>query len=112
MNSLRRRLLQLVIPTLAVLVLIYTAFQLLNGEKGIYTWKMLNQQVAGLKVENAGLEADVARLKTQVYRLKPPVDKDYMDELVRRNLPVGGAGEVVILVSASGYAGRVSGTVE
>lgn len=104
--SIRRRLVQLVIPGLAVLILVYTALQLLNGEKGIYSWRMLDEQVSRLQSENAALRADVERLNREVTRLKTPVDKDYVDELIRRNLPMGKEGEVVILISPSGYGGR------
>lgn len=112
MNQIRRRLIQLIIPMLAMLLLVYTAYQLLNGEKGIYTWKLVSQQVASLKSDIVGLQAEVGLLQHQVARLKPPMDNDFMDETVRRSLPVGAVGEIVILTSPTGYGGRVSITVK
>lgn len=102
MTLARRRLLQLILPLLVVLLLAYTANQLLNGEKGIFTWRMLRDQVAMLEGQNARLQTEVARLNEQVRRLKKPVDADYLDELVRKNLPLGQKDEVIILVSPSG----------
>lgn len=97
----RRRLLQAILPTAVVLLLAYTANQLLNGEKGIFTWRLLRDQVAQLEQQNALLQSEVARLNLQVVRLKKPVDADYVDELVRKNLPLGREGEVIIFVSPS-----------
>lgn len=108
MGTWRTRMFQLILPALVVLLLVYTGMQILNGERGIFTWRLVSRQVEQLRQENAALAAEVGGIEKKVERLRPPTDPDYMDELVRRNLPVGQAGEQIILVSPSGYGG--SGT--
>ena len=73
----------------------------------VYSYRDLTER---LDAQNQALQAEVNTLEVQVKRLKKPIDKDYMDELVRRHLPVGRAGEVIILTSPSAYGG--SRTVE
>ncbi|MCP5404660.1 MAG: septum formation initiator family protein [Pseudomonadaceae bacterium] len=102
MKNPRRRLLQMIVPLLVVLLLAYTANQLVGGEKGIFTWRLLRDQVAMLEQQNAQLQAEVARLNKQVERLKKPVDADFMDEMVRKTLPLAKPGEEIILISPSG----------
>lgn len=102
-----RRWLPIVIPALLVLIFSYIALQFINGERGIFTWRMVRTQVADLKTENAALAAQVADLEGQAKRLRPPADKDYLDELARRALPVGRQGEQLILISPSAYGGNL-----
>ncbi len=87
-------------------MMLYTADQLFNGERGIITWRVMSDQIQNLRAENAQLEADIARLGEHIARLKEmgragatmPVDKDFLDELLRRDLGLIKPGEVVILV--------------
>lgn len=101
----RKRLSQLIIPSVVMLVLLYTGFQLVNGERGIFTWRLVKKQVEKLELQNIQLKEEVNHLEADVQHLKKPIDPDYMDELVRRHLPYGKAGDLVILVSPSGYGG-------
>ena len=109
MGTWRTRIFQLILPGLVVLLLVYTGWQILNGERGIFTWRLVSKQVEQLRRDNAALQAEVDGVEQRVKLLRPPANEDYMDELVRRSLPVGQAGEKVILVSPSGYGG--SGTL-
>lgn len=106
-----RRWFPIIFPAVLALVLAYVGLQFLNGERGIFTWRTVRTQVADLKTENAALQAEVERLQSRVKRLRPPADADYMDELVRRSLPMGQPGEQIILISPSAYGGSLSDVV-
>jgi cell division protein FtsB len=103
-----RRWFPIIVPAVLVLIFSYIALQFINGERGIFTWRMVRTQVADLKTENAALAAEVADLEARAKRLRPPADKDYLDELARNALPVGEPGEQIILISPSAYGGSVT----
>jgi cell division protein FtsB len=98
---------RLLLPISAGLLLLYTTLQLINGERGVVTWKHLTVQVQQLQAENADLHAYIDQLQRNVVRLRPDahqrLDEDYVDEEIRRHLPLVKAGERVILVSASSF---------
>lgn len=98
-----------ILPALVALLLAYTADQLLTGERGIVTWRVMKTQVENLRAEDERLKGDIATLERNVARLKPEegqprtstkgVDMDYVDELLRRDLGYMKPGEWMILVS-------------
>ena len=101
----RPRLVKLALPAAVLLLLGYTADQLLTGERGIVTWRLMQEQVQSLRDKNSAMQADVVRLENRVDRLKPNedgrLDEDYVDELIRSDLPVIKNGEEVVFVSPS-----------
>jgi cell division protein FtsB len=99
---------ELVLPSLAALLLLYTADQLFTGERGIVTWRVMHSQITGLNDDVTRLNAEIERLNGNIDRLKglPQAngsrgapDKDFIDELLRRDLGVLKTGEAVILVT-------------
>jgi cell division protein FtsB len=107
----RPRLIKVLLPIGLGLLLAYVADQLLTGERGLVTWRLLTTQVAELAAANQALQTEVATLTARVARLKTqgagptatPPDADYVDELIRQHLPLVAPGEVVIFVSPSGF---------
>lgn len=95
----------LLLPLAAVLMMLYTADQLLTGERGLVTWRVMREQVRELTSDVAQLNADNARLLARIGVLKLPADQgqrpadraDLEDELIRRELGFLRAGERVIL---------------
>lgn len=95
----------LLLPLAAVLVMVYTADQLLTGERGLVTWRVMREQVQQLNTDVAQLEADNARLLARIGVLKlqaeqgrrPAAREDLEDELIRRELGYVRPGEKVIL---------------
>lgn len=98
----RTRLMKALLPVAVALLLLYVSDQLLTGDRGLVTWRLLHQQVDALADENAELQGQVAKLTADVARLKPqgktPPDPDYVDELIRRSLPLVRKGETVIFL--------------
>ena len=107
--KLQQRIKPLIIPSLLALLLLYTADQLLTGERGIVTWRIMQNQIAQLHADNTALQNDINRLEHDIARLKPTpdakgrlhVDDDFLDELARRDLSLVQPGEAVIVTSPS-----------
>jgi len=99
------RIKPLLLPGLVGLVLLYTADQLLTGERGIVTWRVMKQQNADLEAQIAALQRDISVLENHIARLKGPgqgrekgrPERDFLDELARRELGLVRPGEKVIL---------------
>jgi cell division protein FtsB len=97
-----------VLPGLVILLMLYTADQLFTGERGMVTWRVMRSQIADLHADIADLKADIVKLNGHIDRLKgvkqpngtfSPPDKDFVDELLRRDLGVLKDGEAVILLA-------------
>lgn len=106
----KQRLKPLVLPALVALLLLYTGDQLLTGERGIVTWRVMKGQLIDLKTEVQGIKDDITRLETHITRLrgldrgnKP--DPDFVDELVRRELGYVKKEDQVILRSDGDLSG-------
>lgn len=101
----QQRVKPFILPGLVALLLLYTADQLLTGERGIVTWRVMKGQIANLQDENARLKAAIAHLDAEVTRLKGimkgghrgKADGDFIDELARRELGLVKPGDKVIL---------------
>ena len=96
----KQRLKPLLLPGLVGLLLLYTGDQLLTGERGIVTWRVMKSQLVALNGEVQGIKDDITRLESHIARLKGlkgKPDKDFLDELVRRELGFLTPGDVVIL---------------
>lgn len=87
------------IPVVIFLVIFYIFNQMLTGDRGLAVWFSLNDQVDKMVLENNALKENIKRLEKKTAKLneKNP-DLDYVDELIRRNLPVGAKNEIVIIV--------------
>ena len=93
----------LVLPALVALLLLYTGDQLLTGERGIVTWRVMKGQLVDLRGNVQDLNDDIERLNKHIDRLrglsrgnKP--DPDFVDELVRRELGYVKPEDRVLLV--------------
>lgn len=85
------------IPALVLFVLVYTYYQLLTGDRGLLVWYELSQQVNLTKQQNAALAQQKEMLGTKVARLRPEtLDLDFVDELIRRTLPMMRKDEIVL----------------
>lgn len=96
----KQRLKPLVLPGLVGLLLLYTGDQLLTGERGIVTWRVMKGQLVTLNAEVQGIKDDITRLESHIARLKGikgRPDPDFLDELVRRELGFLTPGDEVIL---------------
>ena len=89
------------VPALLALFAFYVGYHIFSGDRGLFVWYGLSRDVENLIHENAILQEQLTRVETDVARLKPgTADPDYVDELVRKNLPVAKSDEFVVYVSS------------
>ncbi|MFZ2619932.1 MAG: septum formation initiator family protein [Alphaproteobacteria bacterium] len=101
-GSLRSRLIPVVFPFIVAAFLVYTVTQLLSGERGLFTWIDIRNQVEMLEQHNAVLELQKEALERQALRLQvATLDKDYVDESIRRSLPYLNPHDVVLFISGT-----------
>jgi cell division protein FtsB len=90
---------QTLLPAIIALVLFYIFYQMLTGERGIVTWFSLHEQVNKMTLENNALKEKIVRLEKKTSKLNSTtLDLDYLDEVIRRNMPVAGENEEIILI--------------
>lgn len=86
-------------PTFLFLMLFYTYFQLLTGDRNINTWYVLSQNISSLEKDIFYLEQERDQWRLKVNRLKTAtLDADYVEELIRRNTPMMRENEVLVLI--------------
>ena len=97
----RRNLGGLIVPAITVVVLSYFAFHAYHGDYGIAAKTRYQERIAELEGDLADLEAARAKLEERVALLNgATIEKDMLDEQVRRALNYAAANELVI------YRGR------
>lgn len=85
------------LPAGSIAVMAYFAFHAISGPTGVLAWRDYKDQRAAVSAEAAKVAAAKAALAHQVELLDPRhVDPDLADELVRKNLGVVRADEVIV----------------
>lgn len=91
------RLQKLILPGIVVFLVLYLLLELFTGQRSLLVWNHLKGQVQDIEEENVSLVHQVDQLERDVVRLKAEsLDKDYMDEQIRKNLPVAKSNEQII----------------
>ena len=84
-------------PAVALLVVGTFAGHAIAGPNGLFAWRGYSQQLEVRKTELAALEAERLRLRHRSALLDPrKADPDLADEMVRRDLGLVRADEVVV----------------
>jgi cell division protein FtsB len=84
-------------PVVALLVVGTFAGHAIAGPNGLFAWRGYSQQLEMRKAELASLEAERNRLRHKSALLDPrKADPDLADEMVRKDLGLVRADEVVI----------------
>ena len=84
-------------PVLALLVVGTFAGHAVAGQNGLFAWRGYSQQLEARKAELAALEAERDALRHKSVLLDPrKADPDLADEMVRKDLGLVRADEVVV----------------
>jgi len=84
-------------PAVALLVVGTFAGHAIAGPNGLFAWRGYSQQLEVRKTELAALEAERSQLRHRSALLDPrKADPDLADEMVRRDLGLVRADEVVV----------------
>ena len=85
------------LPAVALLVVGTFAGHAVAGPNGLFAWRGYAQQLEARKAELAALEAERSELKHRSALLDPrKADPDLADEMVRKDLGLVRADEVVV----------------
>jgi cell division protein FtsB len=85
------------LPAVALLVVGTFAGHAIAGPNGLFAWRGYSQQLEVRKTELASLEAERAQLRHKSALLDPrQADPDLADEMVRKDLGLVRADEVVV----------------
>ncbi|MBX9804700.1 MAG: septum formation initiator family protein [Alphaproteobacteria bacterium] len=88
---------QIVGPLIALLVMIYFGYHIVQGERGLFSWMRLRQKINESEQHLALIQSEKETLERQVYLLRPDsLDPDMLEERARKVLNWGYPGEVVI----------------
>ena len=101
--EIRRRARLVIGPVLGISLVVYFAYHLVQGDRGLLAWMRLNQQVREVKTTLAAVEAERSTLERRVDLLRPEhLDRDMLDEQARSQLNLIGPNETVIFTTPPG----------
>ncbi len=85
-------------PVLWMLLVVYTGYHTLHGERGLYALVREQTERASLQQELAKTKQDRQKMELRVSHLRDDsLDRDLLDEQMRRMLGVMKKGELVVL---------------
>src|SRR5471032_141119 len=111
LHDIRRQAKQVVVPVLGIALLAYFAYHAIQGDRGLFAWMALNQQLKQTHALADAVAAQRAELENRVDRLSSAsLDPDLLDERVRAMLNYASQGDVVIMVPPAASETATGGT--
>ncbi len=99
-HQIKRRALQIAPQVLITGVLVYFAYHIVEGERGLSAWRALTAELAETRTERAEVAARRQVLEHRVGLLRPNnLDPDLLEERARLMLNLGRPSDLVILKS-------------
>jgi len=95
-DAIRLRARVIIGPILGISLVVYFAYHLVQGDRGLIAWLRLTQQIDEARVTLAQVEAERDPLAHRVSLMRNRLDPDLLDETARGALNLVGADEVVI----------------
>ncbi|HEY1506760.1 MAG TPA: septum formation initiator family protein [Stellaceae bacterium] len=83
-------------PILGISLVVYFAYHLVQGDRGLIAWLRLTQQIDEAHMTLAQVEAERDPLAHRVSLMRDRLDPDLLDETARGTFNVVGSDEVVI----------------
>jgi cell division protein FtsB len=96
-DAIRLRARVIIGPILGISLVVYFAYHLVQGDRGLIAWLRLTQQIDEARVTLAQLEAERDPLAHRGSLLRVGLDPVLLDETARGRLNLVGGDEVVIL---------------
>ena len=92
-----RRLNYVLGPLVALLVMVYFTYHIVQGERGLFSWMRLRQKITESEQQLAEIQAEKETLERRVYLLRPEsLDPDMLEERARQVLNFARPEEVII----------------
>lgn len=96
-RELRRRARLVIGPVLGISLVVYFAYHLVEGERGLMAWLRLSHELRQAKTTLAGVDAEHVALERRVDLMRPEhLDRDMLDERARSQLNLVGPDDIVI----------------
>jgi cell division protein FtsB len=96
LDAIRLRARVIIGPILGISLVVYFAYHLVQGDRGLIAWLRLTQQIDEAHTALAQVQADRDPLAHRVSLMRGRLDPDLLDETARGALNLVGADEVVI----------------
>ncbi|MCZ2203760.1 FtsB family cell division protein [Bartonella sp. A05] len=91
-----------ILPLITAGVLGYFGYHMYHGEYGLYSRSKINQHIVELKEELHKLEAERISIEKRISLLRDGhIEKDMLDEYVRKNLNFSKPNELTILIPSN-----------
>lgn len=95
--NLAGRLKHILGPLIALLLMIYFAYHIMQGERGLFSWMRLRQKITESEQHLSQIQSEKETLERQVYLLRPDsLDQDMLEQRAREVLNWGSPGDIVI----------------
>jgi cell division protein FtsB len=84
-------------PLIALLLMIYFGYHIVQGERGLFSWMRLRQKITESQEHLSKIQSEKETLERRVSLLRPDsLDPDMLEERARKILNWGHPGEVII----------------
>ncbi|OPB31820.1 septum formation initiator family protein [Bartonella sp. AR 15-3] len=89
-----------ILPLVTVGVLSYFSYHIYHGKYGLYSRSKINQHIIELKEELHQIKTERISIEKRISLLRDGhIEKDMLDEYVRKNLNFSKSNELTILIS-------------
>jgi cell division protein FtsB len=95
-NLIRLRARVIIGPILGISLVVYFAYHLVQGDRGLIAWLRLTQQIDEAHMTLAQVQAERDPLAHRVSLMRDRLDPDLLDETARSSPNLVGSDEVVI----------------
>jgi cell division protein FtsB len=95
-NLIRLRARVIIGPILGISLVVYFAYHLVQGDRGLIAWLRLTQQIDEAHMTLAQVQAERDPLAHRVSLMRDRLDPDLLDETARSSLNLVGSDEIVI----------------
>jgi cell division protein FtsB len=96
LNAIRLRARVIIGPILGISLVVYFAYHLVQGDRGLIAWLRLTQQIDEAHMTLAQVQAERDPLAHRVSLMRERLDPDLLDETARSSLNLVGSDEIVI----------------
>jgi cell division protein FtsB len=102
LTAIRQRARLIVGPILGITLVLYFAYHLVQGDRGLIAWLRLSQEIREAKATLDDIDAERQPLAHRVALLRPEhLDRDLLDERARATLNLVAPNEIVIFNTPS-----------
>lgn len=105
-REIKRRLKQVALPLLGACLTAYFVYHAIHGDRGIYAWLRINQELKVANAEAASLQGERQALERRITALSSTsLDLDMLDERARVMLNFAHPDDLIIFYEQTAPAG-------